>query len=106
MRPTRTRDANRNFHAPENWDTELDGPCGVLEVRVTEDYGKRNLVNCVSTWKPDADELAHLARGGVIELSIIGAQPPVVLYVVDPMPEPQSPPITINEHAHGDDSHA
>lgn len=105
MIPTYTRDANRNFHAPENWNTETDGVCNILQCRVSEDYGQRGLVNVVSTWKPDAAELAHLIRGGVIELSCIGSQPPCLLYVVDPVEIavviPERKPLTINEEAHG-----
>lgn len=85
MNPTTTRDATHNFHAPENWDPTKDGECGVLQVRA-ETYGKRELVQLVSTWKPTADELARLNAGGVIECMLLTtSQPPMALAVVDPV---------------------
>lgn len=128
MRPTVTRGARHNYQKPENWDDEKDGPCGDLQVR-KELYGSRGIVQCVSTWKPSADELRALLAGGVVELAICAIdQPPCAVYVVDPVeiaPHPldgvsveecfaqgRNPlepaptrPVTINEHAHGDDSH-
>lgn len=104
MRPTQTRDKTITFTPPENWDQDRDGPCGALEVRV-QTHGGNEIPELVSTWKPDADELAHLNAGGVIELFIItaGKQPPVGMAVVDPVhgPKAEVPHITINEDAHG-----
>src|SRR5258708_5690937 len=104
MRPTKTRDANKTFTKPKGWIDEIDGGCGDLEVRI-EPFGAR-LVDFISTWKPSAEDLAHLNRGGVIELSVIGGQPPVALTVVDPVFPPGTTIgagniITINEEAHG-----
>ncbi len=99
MRPTKTREANKVFTKPKNWDDAVDGTCGDLEVRI-QPFGKR-LVDFVSTWKPSQEELAQLNRGGVNELVIVGSQPPVMLQVVDPVPELPKPAITINEEAHG-----
>lgn len=106
MRPTLTRGATHNYQAPENWDTEKDGECGDLQVRV-QLHGARGIIDNVSTWKPSADELAALNQGGVIELSILSPkQPAVGLSVVDPVEGyviDLRGPLTINEHAHGDD---
>jgi hypothetical protein len=112
MRPTATRGSTNNFQPPENWDQEKDGPCGDLQVRM-QLHGERGLFEMVSTWKPDASELAHLNRGGVVELAITSTGHPAVgLSVVDPVGlqstdqvSLDSEPITINESAHGDDSH-
>lgn len=110
MKPTVTRGATNNFQKPANWNDELDGACGDLQVRM-QVHGERWLREMVSTWKPDASELAHLNRGGVIELMITSTNhPPVGLCVVDPVepelvryvaPQDDKPPITINEEAHG-----
>lgn len=109
MLPTNTRHANRNFTPPESWDQSKDGPCGDLPVRM-QMHGSRGIFELVSTWKPDAEELAHLNRGGVIELAVCSTnQPPVGLSVVDPVGtvivedrHGKVPTLTINEGAHGD----
>jgi hypothetical protein len=120
MRPTVTRNATHNFQKPANWDDSTDGPCGDLQVRA-ETFGDREIVELISTWKPSADELDRLHDGGVIEIGLcVTSQPPMRAYVVDPVhpvlhkyllpneAEPsgrlETPPITINEHAHGDDT--
>lgn len=85
MIPTNTREATHNFHAPKNWDAEKDGPCGVLEVRA-EVNGGSQFIELVSTWKPTAEELAHLNRGGVVEIGLAQIeQCPMRAYVVDPV---------------------
>lgn len=85
MNPTRTRDKTVTYKPPANWVPELDGVCGDLEVRV-QYHGQRRIIDNISTWKPNADELAHLNRGGVIELSVLApVQPPVGMWVVDPV---------------------
>lgn len=102
MQPTNTRGATNNYLAPANWKPELDGECGILEVRV-ETYGQSKLPQCVSTWKPTPEELVRLVHGSVIELAIIGDQPPVMLTVVEPVtpPKAERPTVVINEEAHG-----
>src|ERR1700733_13287433 len=101
MRPTKTRDMTITYKAPQNWDQAVDGPCGDLEVRV-QTHGGNDLPELVSTWKPDANELAMLNEGGVIELFIIttGRQPPVGMCVVAPVGgapvKAEVPHITIN----------
>ncbi len=83
MKPTNTRDATHLFAKPANWDDEADGPCGDLQVRA-ETFGERSIVELISTWKPTEHELAHLNRGGVVEIGICATtQPPMRAYVVD-----------------------
>lgn len=85
MRPTITRGATHLFAPPENWQPETDGECGDLQVRA-EVFGPREVVELFSTWKPSADELAHLNRGGVMEIGICAATQPVMqARVVDPV---------------------
>ena len=119
MRPTFTRGATHIFEPPKNWQPETDGECGDLQVRV-ETFGERNIVELFSTWKPNAAEIAHINAGGVIEIGICTATQPVMrARIVDPVEAVLTPymppieeasehdpkPITINEGAHGDDSH-
>jgi hypothetical protein len=79
MKCVKIRDQNSDFGKPRNWDDTRDGPCGVLPVRV-EQEGVYNYH--YSNWKPDAEELKLLARGGVVELCCVGVQPPVSVAVV------------------------
>lgn len=111
MRTVKTQgETHPNFAKPANWDDEKDGPCHSISARV-ESYGQRGLVNVISTWKPDAHDLAHLNRGGVIELSQVGGMLPSAMRTVDPVGEAivddraGTKALTINEHAHGDDHH-
>lgn len=95
MRSVKPNGANRNFQPPKSWNESDHGRCDDLQVRVGE---YRGLVECSSAWKPDADELAMLLRGGVVELSIIGAQPPIIMRVVEQpvLVEPRE--LTHDEH--------
>lgn len=83
MRSVQIKNSTHNFGAPENWDPAKDGTCLVLPVRVQE-FGENKLPECVSAWQPSPEELALLTRGGVVILSIIGRQPPVMLTVEGP----------------------
>lgn len=108
MRPTFTLDATHKFVAPENWDPEKFGECGDLHVRVAP-APDNGIIESTSTWKPDAEDIVRINAGGVIEIALcIPNQCVMRAYVVDPfMPPALEPaPITINEHAHGDDHHA
>jgi hypothetical protein len=79
MRPVKVKGQNADFAKPRTWDESQDGPCGTLPVRV-EPEGRHN--NHYSNWKPDAEELKLLNRGGVVELCCVGIQSPVSLSVV------------------------
>ena len=121
MKPTVTRGATNTYQAPENWDEAKYGPC--LELQVRRDVFGGNevgLIECFSTWKPSEQELAHLKRGGVIEVGLtVVDQPAMRINVVDPV-EPalrkylpaqagdaaefdtaEFDTITINEDGHG-----
>lgn len=64
--------------APEDWDHDGVGECTPLPVM-------RDGRWMVSVWKPSADELATLNRGGAISLHIAGHVHPVVaLGAVEP----------------------
>jgi len=113
MQPTTTRGAQYNFQKPENWNDEEQGAsCGDLQVR-KQMSGPQGRIECVSAWKPSVEDLALLNRGGVVELAICALDQPVVgMCVVEPvggiLESDQASldrAITINEHAHGDDSH-
>lgn len=79
MRPAKVKGQTADFAKPRSWDDSRDGPCGTLPVRV-EQEGIYN--NHYSNWKPDAEELKLLNRGGVVELKCVGVQPPVSVSVV------------------------
>jgi hypothetical protein len=107
MKPTVTRGATNNYQAPENWDEAKYGPCLDLQVRRDVFGGNEvGLIECFSTWKPDADELTLLNAGGVIEIGLtVVDQPAMRVNVVDPV-EPAllpyvAPLTTINEDGHG-----
>ena len=85
MTPTNTRGATHRYAAPENWDADSHGECSDLMVRV-DLIGARGTIVNTSTWKPSADELAHLNAGGVVELAILTQTQPVVsMAVVNPV---------------------
>jgi hypothetical protein len=74
--------ATRNLGAPQNWDPETHGECGVLPIR--DGLHSPGVPCMVSEWKPNPEEIAVLAAGGSIFLSIIGSSHPVVaVYIAD-----------------------
>lgn len=79
MTPVKIKGETSSLKKPRNWDESRDGPCGELSVRV-EPFGI--YLDYRSNWKPSVVELKRLNAGGVIELSCIGGQPPVMLMVV------------------------
>ncbi len=80
MKPVPTKDATHQFIKPEKWDEDKDGNCGALSVRVQK-FKETERMECISTWAPSEAEIVMLARGGVVILSVVGAQPPVGLWV-------------------------
>ena len=84
MRPAAISGATHTFSAPKGWDESVSGPCADLDVRRTDDI-------CESAWRPTAEELAALNAGGVVVLSIMGGQPPVMLSVEYTEAETMSP---------------
>lgn len=116
MKPTVTRGATNNYQKPENWDDSKHGKCGDLQVRRDVfDGDEKGLIACVSTWKPTDEDLAHLNRGGVLEIGlylvnqcvmyaeVVDPVEPALLKYVAPQDDGRAP-ITINEEAHGDDA--
>lgn len=65
---------NAVLGAPPGWD-QKELPCGALPVTRTDVEGKPVMV---SFWRPDADELAALAKGGTVALFVYGDAHPVV----------------------------
>lgn len=76
MRPAVIAGATKIFSKPKDWDEERDGKCVDLHVRINPEQR-----TCESAWKPSAEELAALNAGGVVVLSVVGGQPPVMLSV-------------------------
>lgn len=70
--------ATKVLGPPEGWDADKDGACTKLAVRIVND-GEADIFQ--SAWEPTPDELAKLNAGGVVILSVYGAQLPVVLAV-------------------------
>ena len=66
--------------APKGWD-QGELPCSALPITRIEVEG---MAAVVSYWKPDAAELALLAAGGSVELTVLGAAMPPVMLAVDP----------------------
>ena len=72
MNPIRFASANAALSAPPDWDEEKNGPCQDLPVL-------RNENGFLSVWKPTDEELAILANGGAVYLTVMGASHPVVI---------------------------
>lgn len=71
-----------SFGPPLGWDAEKRGGCDHLWVRVD-----RENKFFESAWEPTPDELEKLNKGASLILRILGAQPPVALYVEEPIDE-------------------
>lgn len=81
MKPERHPSNTRVLNAPKGWDQDTL-PVDALPITDTALEG----VPCVASfWRPDADELAALAAGGMVMLHVIGqTMPPVALGVTIP----------------------
>jgi hypothetical protein len=77
MQPATIKGATHAPGAPRGW-TEANGPCGALPIIYRKDAHGND--ECVSAWKPTAEELAQLNAGGFVILSVTGWQVPVMLY--------------------------
>ena len=81
MKPARHKTNNKIVRKPDGWD-DKGGQLELPAIDVTQ--GKLCGVNVfVSWWKPTEDELMCLLRGGMVQLSCIGGQPPVNLGVCE-----------------------
>lgn len=76
MTPAVIANWTKVFGKPKDWDEEKLGRCVDLHVRI-----KPEQRTCESAWRPSAEELAALNAGGVVVLSVVGGQPPVMLSV-------------------------
>lgn len=81
MKIATINNATHNPGAPSNW-TPAHGTCGTLPI-VYDPAAFRGIGNCRSAWKPSADDIAVLLRGGYILLDQVGWQVPVMLSVGD-----------------------
>lgn len=80
---------NHNFGAPRDWNSERNGSCGTLPVKV-EKFG--DTVRFKSHWRPSEDDLRVLNAGGFVELAIYGGMhPPVSLDVLAAQPAAEAP---------------
>jgi hypothetical protein len=70
MNPTQHRTSNRVLGAPPGWN-QAELPCNAVAIRdgVEPDT---NLRTVTTHWRPDADELALLNRGGLVTLTVPG----------------------------------
>lgn len=82
--------ATRRFGAPTNWDATQNGPCGTLVIR---DEIVQGCAYMTSAWLPSQEEIAKLAAGAPLLLSINGTVHPVVMLGVG---EPPSAPAGID----------
>lgn len=75
MDPREFKGQTRMLNAPLGWNATQPVKCGMLPIRDTTIDG----IPCMqSVWKPDANELAHIARGGHVVLTVYGmGHPPV-----------------------------
>lgn len=67
--------------APAGWD-QAQLPCEALPITRIEVEG---MAAVVSYWKPSENELAMLAAGGSIALTVLGVTMPPVMLAVDPL---------------------
>ena len=81
MTPRKHPSNNRIVRKPDGWDDRG----GVLELPAIDvTQGTLHGVKVsLSWWKPTEDELMCLLRGGQVQLSCIGGQPPVNITAVD-----------------------
>lgn len=80
MRPTQHPSNNRVLGAPDGWE-QHERPCGAIAITDSDLNGDPCVV---SFWRPDAEELAALANGGLVSLWIIGDSMPPAAITVEP----------------------
>lgn len=66
--------------APKGWD-QGELPCSALPITRIKVEG---MAAVVSYWRPSENELAILAAGGSIALTVLGVSMPPVMLAVDP----------------------
>ena len=79
MYPVKVERETNIFKKPPDWDDEKNGVCMGLSVRKEQICG---LHHHFSNWRPDAEELAILNAGGVIEICCVNVQPPLAVSAI------------------------
>jgi hypothetical protein len=74
--------ATRELGKPANWNAERDGECGSLAILDVTAEGGHNVM--MSAWYPTPDEVARIAAGEPVYLSIWGVMHPPVMLSVAP----------------------
>lgn len=74
MRSLEFAEANKRYVAPKGWDEAVDGKCDELHVLNADG-------TCLSLWSPDEAERSKIAQGHPVALQVVGAQPPVAVFV-------------------------
>lgn len=81
MEPIKVLGANRELRPPEGWDPAVNGECATLHVYAHVQPGGGGMT-MTSAWKPDAEELAALAKGHPVLLTVYGTViPPMAIGV-------------------------
>lgn len=82
MHPITIDRNTRALGAPEGWDPERDGHCGILVIRDEQLSGGGNVM--YSAWDLTLEERNQIANGAPIILRVAGTgHPPVMLMVGD-----------------------
>lgn len=76
--------ATRILGAPRDWDKKKHGACGGLAIRDERTTAGDAMT---SAWYPNTEELARLAAGAPVYLSVYGGMHPPVSLNVGPAPE-------------------
>lgn len=76
MKPAMFREMTHVLGAPDGWDAEAKGECLGLPVEVNHEQW-----TVTSCWVLDPEEVAMIAAGGRVFLTVHGSQPPVALSV-------------------------
>jgi hypothetical protein len=75
----RVEGCTRALGAPQGWNPETDGYCGMLPIR---DELRDAMPIMTSAWEPTPAELEALRAGAKVLLRVVGtAHPPVMVYV-------------------------
>ena len=95
MKPVETVGETHSYGPPAAWDQHRDGPCGILSVRM-QPFNNGPHKECVSTWKPNQEELMKLLAGGVVILSIVMPVQPPVAVMVESVDEQAARAVAVN----------
>lgn len=82
MKPGKIDDATRTLGQPIDWNPDMDGQCGALEI---SDRRVGTINRMHSAWELSDAERAAIAAGGRVILTVCGdVHPPVSLIVEAP----------------------